>query len=189
MGLDNITVSIDALYCGKVNEKTFMELKNNVITLFVKGETNLSSYYGEALYVDKGVYKHFGVGVGEEQVIHFNGRDKSNARIILSSIKEFSGGRTINLCIGTTDFTKSEIVGRAYSKLGRDFGGYDLVNNNCEHFARWCVFGKKSSSQVFIKNDEQDVVEKAIDHFFDSTYNLVGKPIDDLIDGIKKLFS
>ncbi|MBI0578607.1 lecithin retinol acyltransferase family protein [Neobacillus cucumis] len=149
----------------------------------------MSNIYGELIYVDRGLYRHFGVGVGEDHVIHFNGGDKSTGRIILSSCKEFSGGKTINLSIGTTDITKSEIVARAYSQLGGDFEGYDLINNNCEHFARWCVFGKKSSSQVIFKNDEQDVVEKVIDLFFDSTYNLIGKPIDDFIDGIqKKLF-
>jgi len=149
----------------------------------------MSNYYGEVLYVDRGLYKHFGVGVGEDLVIHFNGRDFSTARIILSGMEEFSGGKTVHLSIGTSDFTKSEVVGRAYSKLGGDFGGYDLVNNNCEHFARWCVFDKKSSSQVFFSNDEQDIVEKAIDNTFDFTYKIIGKPIDDFFDGIKKLFS
>ncbi len=29
-----------------------------------------------------------------------------------------------------------EILRRAHSVLG--FGGYDLIFNNCEHFAHWC---------------------------------------------------
>jgi hypothetical protein len=155
--------------------------------LLKKEMKNMSKYYGELLYVDKGLYRHFGVGL-EDQVIHFDGRDKNSARIIKSSNEEFSGGRTIHLSIGTSHFTKSEIIGRAYSQLGGDFGGYDLVKNNCEHFARWCVFGKKSSSQVFFKNDEQDVVEKAIDNICDSAYKTVGKPVDDFIDVVKKVF-
>lgn len=148
----------------------------------------MSNFYAKLLYIDKGFYKHFGVGVGENQVIHFNGRNKSSARIKLSSIEEFSDGRTIHQSIGIPTFPESLIVQRAYSKLGGDFGGYDLENNNCEHFARWCVFNTNSSSQIFYKNDEQDLVEKAIDRFFDSTFQAFVKPIDDAIDSIKRLF-
>lgn len=147
----------------------------------------MNSYYGKALYVDKGIYKHFGVGIGENQVIHFSGQDKSSARIVLSSLIEFSDGNIIYQSIGTPSFSESTIISRAYSKLGENFGGYDLLNNNCEHFARWCVFGVSSSSQVFCKNDKQDIVEKAIDNFFDSAYQTFGKPID-LTDSITGFF-
>ena len=39
-----------------------------------------------------------------------------------------------------------KIVEIAISKLGED--GYDIVHNNCEHFANFCVFNKKESQQV-----------------------------------------
>ena len=35
---------------------------------------------------------------------------------------------------------------RARSKIGHK--GYNLVNNNCEHFALWCKTGLAMSSQV-----------------------------------------
>ncbi len=41
---------------------------------------------------------------------------------------------------------EDEIVERALSQLGRR--GYNLLYDNCEHFARWCVTGKAHSVQV-----------------------------------------
>ena len=43
-------------------------------------------------------------------------------------------------------YSGEETVNRARSKLGE--GGYNLVLNNCEHFAVWCKTGVKDSSQV-----------------------------------------
>ena len=40
----------------------------------------------------------------------------------------------------------SKTVERARSKLGED--GYNIVFNNCEHFAIWCKTGVKESHQV-----------------------------------------
>ena len=43
-------------------------------------------------------------------------------------------------------YSGNETVERAKSKLGQS--EYDLVFNNCEHFAVWCKTGVKNSSQV-----------------------------------------
>ena len=45
-----------------------------------------------------------------------------------------------------TLYSPEETVKRAESKLGE--GKYNLVFNNCEHFAVWCKTGKHESSQV-----------------------------------------
>ena len=45
-----------------------------------------------------------------------------------------------------TLYSPEETVERAESQLGRE--GYNLVFNNCEHFAVWCKTGVKESSQV-----------------------------------------
>ena len=45
-----------------------------------------------------------------------------------------------------TLYSPEETVERAESKLGRK--GYNIVFNNCEHFAVWCKTGKHESSQV-----------------------------------------
>lgn len=128
-----------------------------------------------------GLYRHYGVDVGGGQVIHFrnySGESKNSAKIILTSISEFAKGDSIEKsCMTQYLYDKDEIVDRAYSKLGSNFGGYDLINNNCEHFANWCASGKRTSAQVFFKNDDQDIVEKAIDRTFEPLIKL-GEAID-----------
>lgn len=39
-----------------------------------------------------------------------------------------------------------EILRRAVANLGQ--WRYDLLFNNCEHFSKWCRYGRKSSDQV-----------------------------------------
>lgn len=43
-------------------------------------------------------------------------------------------------------FERTETVRRALSRLGED--DYNLLSNNCEHFATWCCIGESSSKQV-----------------------------------------
>ena len=43
-------------------------------------------------------------------------------------------------------YSGTETVARARGELGKT--GYDLVWNNCEHFAIWCKTGLRQSSQV-----------------------------------------
>jgi hypothetical protein len=43
-------------------------------------------------------------------------------------------------------YSDEETVKRAFSRLGEK--KYDLVNNNCEHFAMWCKTGVSVSYQV-----------------------------------------
>jgi hypothetical protein len=126
-------------------------------------------------------YRHFGVDVGDGTVIHFSGFKPSTARIVHTSIDEFldSGKLYKDLSVETDSnykkFTRDEIIRRAKSYIGNDYGGYDLVNNNCEHFAKWCALDKNTSNQVFFKNDDRDIVEKAIDRAFDPILKMAEK--------------
>lgn len=43
-------------------------------------------------------------------------------------------------------FTPNAVIGRAESRLGES--GFDLVLNNCEHFATWCKTGISDSEQI-----------------------------------------
>ena len=45
-----------------------------------------------------------------------------------------------------TKRSPQDIVNYAFSRIGEK--GYNLVSNNCEHFANDCLFGKKKSNQV-----------------------------------------
>lgn len=68
--------------------------------------------------------------------------------------------------------------------MGLDFGGYNLISNNCEHFANWCVTGVRQSMQSLNVNpndDKRDIVEKEIDNVVESVLKL-GKLIDNIFD-------
>ena len=40
------------------------------------------------------------------------------------------------------------VQNKLISNLISNMGGYDLLNNNCDHFSNLCAFGKKKSDQV-----------------------------------------
>lgn len=116
------------------------------------------------------LYEHYAVYVGDNQVIHYaaqGGKGDFNGIIHLAPFDEFLkdddeyfvlyfddmnkmslknifsqifGGEVPRL------FSPKETVQRAYSRLGER--EYDLINNNCEHFAIWCKTGISESHQV-----------------------------------------
>jgi hypothetical protein len=55
--------------------------------------------------------------------------------------------RFLGAGVETWDFTPDAVIARAESRLGRlDF---DVMLNNCEHFATWCKTGTSDSEQVY----------------------------------------
>jgi hypothetical protein len=54
--------------------------------------------------------------------------------------------RLRGVAIETLDFSPDAVVARAESRLGER--RFDLVLNNCEHFASWCKTGLSESRQV-----------------------------------------
>lgn len=101
-----------------------------------------------------GTYHHFGVQVSNNQVIHFVGSSyltRKNSKIEITSLEGFSRNGEVTVVNSyQKKFSNDEIVKRAYSKLETDFGVYSVVENNCEHFATWCVTGKKKSNQSYL---------------------------------------
>ena len=92
------------------------------------------------------VYEHHGIYVGDNRVLHFCGE------IIMTDLNYFSNGKVVrkapdiyvgpNLSYIKFRHTPQEVCNRAYSKLGTGGAGeYNLVTNNCEHFAAWCKCG------------------------------------------------
>lgn len=117
-------------------------------------KNNGVAHAGDIIYVDRGVYKHYGVYIGNGRIVHFaasadNELDADNAYIQETSIEEFLRGGT-----GYIDsdcepvYSPEDTVRRACSHIGKGKGYYDLVFCNCEHFARWCKTGKSESAQV-----------------------------------------
>ena len=134
---------------------------------------------GEVIYVNRQIYRHYGIDLGDDKVIHFSndhGVNPDDAIISIVNKREFSKGGKIEKCYRVSyKYEPEEIITRAMSKLGSNFGGYDVIYNNCEHFTSWCANGKKVSNQVFFRNDGQDVVEKLIDRVFEPLLRIADK--------------
>lgn len=100
---------------------------------------------------------HHGILCPDETVIHYTGmnglKTLRNAEIQRTSMEQF-------ICSSTRDrnihhvvyppskvhFNPDEIAERAASRIGQR--GYNVINHNCENFARWCVVGDSKSFQV-----------------------------------------
>lgn len=154
--------------------------------------------YGDVIGIDLGFYQHFGVYIGDAQVIHYSpisgnvskdavihitsfdiflgeeeeyficdfspfyrepekiynvvSQEKSIRNLIspnLNLTEEFKKANDIYLAFDTARYqlySPMETVKRAYSRLGET--SYDLISNNCEHFAIWCKTGISESYQV-----------------------------------------
>lgn len=87
---------------------------------------------------------HHGIDLGDGTVAHYlEGRE-----ILRSPLEEFSRGQPISEVVypeGTCSPT-GVILRRAMGRLGEQ--QYNLLFNNCEHFAHWCKTGRHRSSQV-----------------------------------------
>lgn len=103
---------------------------------------------GDHLYVNCGAYTHHGIDCGDGTVIHHPGglNQKIHASISRTSMASFASGKEVLVRkYGRCD-SPDMVIARAESKLGKS--GYNLFDNNCEHFATWCKTGMEDSEQV-----------------------------------------
>ncbi|CNI43793.1 NC domain [Yersinia massiliensis] len=97
-------------------------------------------------------YTHHGIYVGGGKVVHYAGlaNGLSKGAICETAIEDFNLNRDEIIVIKHIDedvrFSPTAIVKRAKDRLGEN--EYNLIFNNCEHFATWCVTGKAESQQV-----------------------------------------
>ena len=106
---------------------------------------------GDCIYVYRnfgalaGVYKHYGIDCGDGTVIHYR---KPSEVIERTSMATFSQGNPVYVAEYTKGFAyiPDVVVERAKSRLGEH--DYNLLSNNCEHFACWCKTGISDSKQV-----------------------------------------
>jgi hypothetical protein len=121
---------------------------------------------GDQLYVWRefanleGVYQHHGIDTGDGGVIHYR---KPSEIIELTSFETFSRGNPVYIREYPDGFCYigDVVVNRAMSRLGEN--KYNLIFNNCEHFATWCKTGVNESKQI---NDFIPAIDKL------NTYNL-----------------
>lgn len=106
---------------------------------------------GDCIYVYRnfgqlqGVYKHYGIDCGDGTVIHYR---KPREIIERTSLATFSRGNPVYVAEYSEGFgyIPDVVVERAKSRLGEN--NYNLLSNNCEHFASWCKTGISDSKQI-----------------------------------------
>ncbi|SBO44057.1 lecithin retinol acyltransferase family protein [Cyanobium sp. NIES-981] len=91
-----------------------------------------------------GLFSHHGIDLGDGTVAHYlEGRE-----ILRSSTQDFSRGQPVSV----VDYPEGSCspaglcLRRAMGRLGEQ--NYNLLFNNCEHFAHWCKTGRHRSAQV-----------------------------------------
>lgn len=114
-----------------------------------------------------GIYAHHGIYVSDDEVIHFTGRDGDSIlvgekpEVIVTDLDYFLRGGELEVKEYTEDerdhlYPADDIVNYARACIGDK--GYNLVLNNCEHFANECTLGIHRSKQVdrFIIGAKED---------------------------------
>lgn len=107
---------------------------------------------GIHLKVKRAGYTHHGVYVGNGNVVHYSGFAEifKKGKIELTSIDDFMGDAEdlyrVQYPENCAIYSDDEICERALSRLSEN--NYNLVTNNCEHFATWCITGIERSEQV-----------------------------------------
>ena len=89
-----------------------------------------------------GLFHHHGIDLGDGTVAHYlEGRE-----ILRSSTDDFSQRQALTV-IAHADASPTRVtLQRAMSRIGEQ--NYNLLFNNCEHFATWCKTGRHRSGQV-----------------------------------------
>ncbi len=100
---------------------------------------------------------HYGVFVSDSEIIQFGknpslrlGVSESEVFVCATDINEFRDGgypefADLSFSEKMKRFKTAKIIENARNRIGE--GGYNILYNNCEHFAYECIFGKKYSSQ------------------------------------------
>lgn len=103
---------------------------------------------GAHLVTPRTGYSHHGIHIGDGVVVHYSGlaTRMQSGPIEEADLRTFSAGRGFQVRTYKNSHIVEEIVRRAKSRLGES--GYNVFNNNCEHFCLWCVVGEHTSPQV-----------------------------------------
>lgn len=123
---------------------------------FVK---NILPQTGDLIRVKrKKQYYHYGIALNERSVVHFSGlnddsiMDYKKVMIRCASLSLFLRGDKLEVLTPfNSPFPRQEVVERAQSYVGCtkfNNSSYNIVTNNCEHFARYIYYGKVNSKQV-----------------------------------------
>ncbi|KAK7095351.1 phospholipase A and acyltransferase 3-like [Littorina saxatilis] len=125
---------------------------------------------GDLIQFPRGIYSHWAVYIGEGEVAHLAGEedDGINGKLDSTHLFTVSGRSFQKACVkvdrfvevaGRTKAVRNNskdkkftplppdcIVGNALTRLGQV--GYNVLYQNCEHFASWCRYGEGKSDQA-----------------------------------------
>ena len=112
--------------------------------------------YGDIVRVALGPLFHFGIFVSDEEVIQFGlpptpNRRSEDVEVLSAPVEAFLAGGFLEVGVpeGKEKRRRKKpkvVVSTAKSRIGEH--GYDILYNNCEHFANECYFGEKFCSMT-----------------------------------------
>ena len=114
--------------------------------------------YGDMIRVELANIYHLGIYVSDDEVIQFGlppttGQQvrEDEIEVLATDIDTFLAGGFLEVCEfdrkeRKQNRTPEEVVKYARSKMG--MRGYNIIYNNCEHFANTCISGNSVSDQT-----------------------------------------
>lgn len=102
-------------------------------------------------------YYHHGIYLGNNEVIHYTAEDNdgianpNDVKVRQTSLDFFASNSPVEKAIYSHREKKNRnpietIIANATSHLGE--GGYNFVNNNCEHFVNKCCYKISPKTQI-----------------------------------------
>jgi hypothetical protein len=106
---------------------------------------------GDQIYVMRplagfdGVYQHHGIDCGDGTVIHYY-KGEGEPVVRQTTYETFARGNPVYTKDQPVAYVADRVIERAQSRFGER--RYNLLTNNCEHFATWCKTGRSESAQL-----------------------------------------
>jgi len=104
-------------------------------------------YKGTHIFINQkrhGVrYQHHGIYIGDGRVIDFVDKRKGIREISLEKFCRSSRNKRYGIIHSTRKGTRDKVVKRAKRALKKQSFDYNLLFENCEHFANYCRSGRK----------------------------------------------
>ena len=120
---------------------------------------------GNVARVNMGSYYHYGICTGEDRIIQFGlpvlNPNEKDVEVCATDINTFLHGKFAEIMVLNKKEQKNAnntktIIEKAEASLGEK--GYNLIYNNCEHFANRCVFNVSKSTQI--EDFKQEMLNK-----------------------------
>ena len=104
---------------------------------------HIAFYRLQGIYWHHAIVKHVDEESGEMKTIEYNITPSGKFQV-MEKTNQFRDIIVYLMLHGS--FDRANVLRRAQSKIGEEL--YNLVTNNCEHFAMWCITGRSSCDQI-----------------------------------------